>query len=233
MLLHCFAGCTLETVLAAAGIEARELFADVPAQPQIVAMYNYTDEQGALLYQVVRRKPKKFSQRRPDGRGGWIPNLNGTRRVLYRLPPAPLRRLASILRENNTRIMQSILSAMKRDPRVGAIRLSDEERIDHLPTIFKALVTQLESEREELGNETLRFAEHGQLRKKQGYGVRAVTRDFQLMSEVIFDLIHADLMPMGAVGLATDMRRLTEPRLPDAQIPRSLRTAKLRCPSAR
>jgi RecA-family ATPase len=53
---------------------------------KIVATYPYQDEAGALLYEVVRYSPKAFSQRRPDGNGGWIYNLAGTRRVLYRLP---------------------------------------------------------------------------------------------------------------------------------------------------
>jgi hypothetical protein len=50
------------------------------------ATYDYTDELGELLYQVVRYKPKDFRQRRPDDKGRWQWNLDGTRRVLYRLP---------------------------------------------------------------------------------------------------------------------------------------------------
>jgi putative DNA primase/helicase len=52
----------------------------------IVATYNYTDTKDALLYQVVRFDPKDFRQRRPNGNGGWIWNLDDTPRVLYRLP---------------------------------------------------------------------------------------------------------------------------------------------------
>jgi putative DNA primase/helicase len=52
----------------------------------IAATYDYVDESGKLLYQVVRFEPKAFRQRRPDGQGGWIWNLDGVRRVLYRLP---------------------------------------------------------------------------------------------------------------------------------------------------
>jgi hypothetical protein len=43
---------------------------------QIVATYDYRDERGTLLYEVVRLEPgdngakKTFRQRRPDGRGG-------------------------------------------------------------------------------------------------------------------------------------------------------------------
>lgn len=53
---------------------------------QIVATYDYKDESGQLLYQVVRYKPKDFRQRRSDGKDGWIWNLDGVNPVLYRLP---------------------------------------------------------------------------------------------------------------------------------------------------
>jgi len=52
----------------------------------IVATYPYHDKTGKLLFEVVRFEPKDFRQRRPDGSGGWIWNLNGVRRVLYCLP---------------------------------------------------------------------------------------------------------------------------------------------------
>jgi RecA-family ATPase len=52
---------------------------------KIVATYDYTDRDGALLYQVLRYDPKDFSQRRPDGNSGWISNA-GDRKVPYRWP---------------------------------------------------------------------------------------------------------------------------------------------------
>jgi hypothetical protein len=55
------------------------------SERRIVAAYDYTDEAGKLLYQVVRYEPKDFKQRRPDGYGGWIWR-KGERQVLYRLP---------------------------------------------------------------------------------------------------------------------------------------------------
>jgi len=68
--------------------EALATQAGLLSEPQrkIVKTYNYTDESGNLLYQVVRYEPKGFAQRRPDGNGGWIWNLDGVRRVLYNLP---------------------------------------------------------------------------------------------------------------------------------------------------
>jgi hypothetical protein len=52
----------------------------------IVATSDYVDETGVLLFQVVRKANKQFSQRRPDGSGGWIWKRDGTRSVPYRLP---------------------------------------------------------------------------------------------------------------------------------------------------
>ncbi|MGD1042170.1 MAG: phage/plasmid primase, P4 family [Sedimentisphaerales bacterium] len=90
ILLHCFAGCTYDAICNAMGIEPRDLFSNTEkpakAERKIVAMYGYPGENGALLYQSVRYEPKNFKLRRPNGRGGWEWNLNGTRRVLYRLP---------------------------------------------------------------------------------------------------------------------------------------------------
>ena len=57
-------------------------------RPRIVATYDYTDESGALVDQVVRYDPKDFRQRKPDGDGdgGWVWNGKDVRLVLYRLP---------------------------------------------------------------------------------------------------------------------------------------------------
>lgn len=89
VLLHCHAGCPVDDVLAAVGLSKTDLF-DEPAKgngkAEIIATYDYTDEQGTLLFQVVRLAPKDFRQRRPDGRGGWEWKMTGTRRVPYRLP---------------------------------------------------------------------------------------------------------------------------------------------------
>jgi 5S rRNA maturation endonuclease (ribonuclease M5) len=83
VLVRCHAGCSQSSVLAA--LKALGLW---PEQEQrrnmIVAVYDYTDENGTLLYQVVREEPKNFKQRRPNGEG-WIWKKH-PHQVLYRLP---------------------------------------------------------------------------------------------------------------------------------------------------
>jgi len=48
--------------------------------------YDYIDEHGECIYQVVRYEPKTFRQRRPDGKGGWIWNIKDVVPVPYNLP---------------------------------------------------------------------------------------------------------------------------------------------------
>jgi len=58
-------------------------------QPTQTITYDYRSSDGSLLHQTVRKQfgqQKKFYQRRPNGKGGWIHNLHGTEPVLYRLP---------------------------------------------------------------------------------------------------------------------------------------------------
>lgn len=94
--VHCFAGCPWQAVrdtLLARGCAAFDAdgLDDTPARDSaqksvITDQYDYKDEKGNLLYQVLRYTPKDFRQRRPDGAGGWIWNLKDVRRVLYHLP---------------------------------------------------------------------------------------------------------------------------------------------------
>ncbi|MGI6035704.1 MAG: AAA family ATPase [Limnochordia bacterium] len=94
VLLKCWAGCEAASVVSAIGLAMADLFPERNGrrptaqygQHQPEAVYDYHDENGKLLFQVVRFPGKQFRQRRPDGAGGWEWNLKGVRRVLYRLP---------------------------------------------------------------------------------------------------------------------------------------------------
>lgn len=52
----------------------------------ISATYDYVDEVGEVIFQVVRYEPKDFRQRRPAPQGGWSWSIKGVRQIPYRLP---------------------------------------------------------------------------------------------------------------------------------------------------
>jgi hypothetical protein len=109
VLLNCLGGCATADVVEALGLEMTDLFADAPphvkhrtrartsvtagaATPsfaptrQFVTAYPYHGACGHLLFETCRYVPKDFRQRRPDGTGGYVWNLDDVPRVLYRLP---------------------------------------------------------------------------------------------------------------------------------------------------
>ncbi|HEX8734998.1 MAG TPA: AAA family ATPase [Pyrinomonadaceae bacterium] len=113
ILLKCFAGCEPEKICSVLGIKMKDLFFDEKnLQPnliqKIVATYDYTDESGTLIYQNVRYEPKRFAQRKPDGKGDWIYKLEDVRRVPYHLPE-----LLNAVKENNN--CQIILTEGEKD----------------------------------------------------------------------------------------------------------------------
>ncbi len=89
LLVRCHAGCSQGAVVTALrdrGLWPAHRTSDREPRARIAATYPYRDEAGTLRFEVVRYDPKRFAQRRPNGRGGWVWNLNGTHRILYRLP---------------------------------------------------------------------------------------------------------------------------------------------------
>lgn len=81
ILLYCHAGCEYSEIMAALGFTKNN--------PQEIVFYDYEDLHGNLIFQSVKfLNPKDFRQRRPDGRGGWIWNLEGVNLTLFNLKNA-------------------------------------------------------------------------------------------------------------------------------------------------
>lgn len=85
ILLHCHAGCEQKDVIAA--LKQRGIWESRPTAGSrlIIATYQYTDEAGAPLYEVVRFEPKDFRTRYQDAYGNWVWKKH-PRQVLYHLP---------------------------------------------------------------------------------------------------------------------------------------------------
>jgi 5S rRNA maturation endonuclease (ribonuclease M5) len=104
VVMTCHAGCRIEDILLEGRIDPQSLMAPrdemdtrapegewTPAGPAS-HIYPYTDEEGTLLFEVLRIPQeggnKTFRQRHPDPekKSGWTWNMDGVRRVPYRLP---------------------------------------------------------------------------------------------------------------------------------------------------
>jgi hypothetical protein len=91
VLINCHAACATQQIVERRGLTMADLFPPRPTRETKrgrveVASYDYCDADGKLVFQAVRFEPKDFRQRRPDGNGGWIWNVSGCPKLLYRLP---------------------------------------------------------------------------------------------------------------------------------------------------
>ena len=53
---------------------------------EIIAEYDYLDERGRFMYQVLRYDPKDFRQRSKDDSGKWVWSVKGVSPLLFKLP---------------------------------------------------------------------------------------------------------------------------------------------------
>lgn len=98
VLLHCFAGCSAESIVSALGLEMGVLFEDArdaketvdPRKWPVTATYVYENAAGDPLFRVQRKTSpdsgaKTFSQQ-AHVNGDWVAKMDGVTRVLYGLP---------------------------------------------------------------------------------------------------------------------------------------------------
>jgi DNA-binding response OmpR family regulator len=125
--------------------------------------------------------------------------------------PVPFKRVAAVLRENCADIVAKVASAMKSDPLTSAARLSRQSDNGDISKIMDALIEYVDVGQNGLKSDALKLgAEHGRGRKKQGYDARMMVREFQLISERIFELMASEAMPPAPVGLTADLMKLTK-----------------------
>lgn len=79
ILLKCHAGCSIENIVTAMGLEMKDLFIEERPAPnyvknkpkhEITAVYDYKDLDGNVIHSTIRYNPKGFTQQRPQDSGG-------------------------------------------------------------------------------------------------------------------------------------------------------------------
>jgi len=143
LLLHCFAGCGVDSIIQALGGSMKDLFPDSStsqAPRTIEQTFDYTDEVGGLLYQTVRYVPKEFSQRRPDGRGGWRWRLGNVKRVLYRLPSVRQAQGPIVIHEGEKAVNAAVAAGLPGCHTTTVCGAQSAKQTDFTPVVGKAVI---------------------------------------------------------------------------------------------
>ena len=109
--------------------------------------------------------------------------------------PSPVEDVASILEHATQATIDDWLRAVQLDPDAILVRMNDEERCAHLPQLFRDLILRLRTPLP-LGTHALvskAAAEHGQLRRQQGYTAAMLVEESRMLQVSIFQTLQNNL----------------------------------------
>jgi ActR/RegA family two-component response regulator len=118
------------------------------------------------------------------------------------------KRLSPMLREKLNDITRQVLQIMRRDPEFSRARANDEALAGRIPDILSVVIKLLERGAEDPAGEDIRVAaEHGQLRRLQGYRALTIANDFEILEMQVYDVVQSNLIGLDTTGLIVDLRR--------------------------
>lgn len=119
--------------------------------------------------------------------------------------PVARKKLSVLLKENAAEIQRQVLALMKQDPTLRS-GFKDEAQANKLATLLAGLFDHLNGRARVPKDELLNAAiEHGNIRKKQGYTVSMLCKDFELIQQAVYKVIRTNLHVMSPAGLIGDL----------------------------
>jgi DNA-binding response OmpR family regulator len=119
------------------------------------------------------------------------------------------KRLSKILHDNKDEICQRIIAAMKGNPELADLPLSNEERLDHMRVTLTELVNALESPPQQ-ATSLPAAAKTGKERRLQQYPIALLAVNARLLQGVIYEIINENLLSINLSYLMPDLKRLNE-----------------------
>jgi len=106
--------------------------------------------------------------------------------------------------------LQRTLIAMKANPLLQTVKLTDEERLDHVPGLMTGIVEQLRSEAPGQPTRALLQdgARHGVLRRRQHYSESMLVEDVRMVDVSIYDAVQNGLLKLDLSRLIPDLRNV-------------------------
>lgn len=118
--------------------------------------------------------------------------------------PLAHKRLSEVLVECSGEALRDWTAAMQSLP--GWSKLSEVELRNHLPGLIAELAWRVENPRLEIKPTAVEAAaQHGRLRKHQGFSVPEVLHETRILRQVILSMIRAQLLSLNLSSLFTDI----------------------------
>jgi hypothetical protein len=106
---------------------------------------------------------------------------------------ATIESVADILERELQPVIVDWLSRVQQEPDLKCIPLSFEERTGHLPYLLHDVIARLRLDSGTKAPISKAAAEHGDLRRKQGYTVAMAVEESRLLQVTIFSTLHKNV----------------------------------------
>src|ERR1700686_5621633 len=128
--------------------------------------------------------------------------------------------VADILTRELNNVIRDWLVRVEREPDLTCIRLNFEERPGHLPHLLHDVIARLRLEVGTKAPISKWAAEHGDLRRKQGYTAAMTVEESRLLQGTIFSPLHKNVknlefgaLPPDVVPIADELHAPLKPQI--------------------
>jgi DNA-binding response OmpR family regulator len=161
----------------------------------------YPDFQSAL--QAIRQQVDDFLTK-PAEISALVETIKSKLEDRRRERQVRTRRFPDLIHQDEKAITEDWLAAVKRDPELRSIHISDSERIDHLPAVLDAAAFVAAGNEMTAGAMTV-AALHGNIRSRQGYTVPLIMRESRLLQAVVARRAQENLLVIDISTLIPDL----------------------------
>jgi YesN/AraC family two-component response regulator len=121
------------------------------------------------------------------------------------------KRVATVIRENSKRILEYWLVEVKAHAELQSVRLTDKQRLDHLPWVIQSLIATLEADQVKVATDALDAAvKHGKDRVKQGYSIPMLVQEAGILHKVLSRILQECLLEIDVSTLVGDSMKIGE-----------------------
>ena len=115
-----------------------------------------------------------------------------------------LRRLSEVISDNIPAITTEWLATAKKDPEIAAVKMSDAERVDHVPRVIEVVLKVARGQ--EISESDRKAArEHGVVRRKQGFTLPLMVRESRFLHDAISRCVQNNLLAVQISHLISDL----------------------------
>lgn len=126
--------------------------------------------------------------------------------------PLPTKRISDVLREERHRILEELKASLRKmSNQGGRSELSDEDLINHLPSVLDELCRSVDEGDTHISDFSKSYAQrHGNFRASQGFDLMFLCNESTAIRQAVLSAIHHNLLVLNMSYLFLDLKMMSD-----------------------